>query len=143
MLGALTDQGLVRVCQTQRPVCANVLGMFSALMNTYLMFSLASKRPVLSKMTPESQLEGPMGLGRGEGTAASPPTPRPGPFPVIETGGPGLHRLSGWIAPRPGYRSKPGGTVEERFGRKGVSRVTPVSHLPSDCDTLYAPGGPF
>lgn len=40
--------------------------MFSALMNTYLMFSLASKRPVLSEMTPDSQLEGPMGLGRGD-----------------------------------------------------------------------------
>lgn len=46
--------------------------MLSTLMHAYLMCSLASKRPVLSKLTPDSQLEGPMGLGRGEGTSSFP-----------------------------------------------------------------------
>lgn len=46
--------------------------MFAALVSTYLTFNLASKRPVLSKMTPDSQPQGPVGLRRGKGISTFP-----------------------------------------------------------------------
>lgn len=48
----------------------------------------------------------------------------------------------GWIAQRPGYQSKPGGTAEGRLVEEASPMWHPVSHLPSDSDTFYAPPPP-
>lgn len=120
--------------------------MLSTLMHTYLVCSLASKRPVSSRTTPDSSWRRvlwnncPMGPGRGEGTSSFPSHSQARALSTERAGGPGLQTQR--LGPRGQGPEQPGGTAEERFGRKGVLRVTPVSRLRSDSHSPR-PRGPL